>query len=622
MMLECIMEGTLSFELLTNNGVTDDGVDFLSAMLRIEPNERPTAQKCLEHCWISQQGDAIPIDPNVIAPGLEDIEEEEELDASQLSLAENHEVGDIDDNDDGGSENDIEVEEFLNARQSKRFKFNTNIVDHIQQELPSNGEVTYPYLPNVGVELSSAMVSRPVQENRLFGEIGASALRSSGVLGHDAQVALDMPMNEIHGFEGSIDHYTNASEASQLGSADLLQPHYQYPQTLRVPQQSGLALSLFGAEAQIAELNMASPESGVSAPSAPTAPTTPKTPKSRQFSPSTSSYPGSKRSSQDVQSSNDGNTPKRSRFDDRSFDRSISPSNPMFYYDELDPTTHNLEYASKASGRDFVAEFKSRQGVFASTRANSITDDKTFEDNHSKDVEVGYKDNVMTPETRSQHSRSSDNRTSHAASTAVIAKTNKFTKPLPRLGKLTSLPGSVMNITFPLEQRITSWGREPSTNTFASPNPNDTRISKNAIDILFWRAGIERAIQNGIDWLQIKDVCAIITTRSNTYISINGVRLSKGQNDGWYYGKLMTGDIISVFERGTEYLKFKCEFYHGISKEVRPAGETFIIEKETEKFQQAMSRRSSAVAEEIAVGGKAAESSTKAALAAITNTSK
>ena len=615
------MENKLSFKPLSNNGVTSDAVDFLSKMLRIEPKERPLASQCLEHPWLSGQTAVIGSDkqPDQPIPSLNDIQEEDEgLDASQLSLIDNYTNRPTDDSGDEEEVEDLEVDELADVRQSKRFKFDDDSRLHGEGEMSSSGEVSYPFLPIMGTEPSGATASRPQQANRLFGEIGASALRSSGVLGYDANVALDMPVDEDVGVEGSTGHLANETEDSHL----IAQPHHHYPHTIPVPPHTSLASSLFGAEVQIGELNMASPESGVSAPSVPTAPATPRTPKSRQVSPSMSARTGSKRSSQAIHSASDGNTPKRSRFD-----RSISPSNPMYYYDELDPTTHNLEYASKASGRDFVSEYRTRQGALATTRASSMVDDKTFDNSIPK--EVGALDQVPSESNAAQISRdfyyssvvadASSSTTSKSVEAGAMspvtadAEIKDFVKPLPRLGKLSSVAGSLRDIAFYLEQRITSWGRDPAVNTYAYPDPADTRVSRNAIDILFWRPGIEREIEQGADWLQIKDVWAIITTRSSSHIRINGVKLGKGRSDGWYYGKLMTGDIITVCEQGKDFLKFKCEFYHGVSQDVRLAGETFVVEKETEKFQQCMSRRSSVTAEEIARASNVVQGSTAAA---------
>lgn len=64
----------------------------------------------------------------------------------------------------------------------------------------------------------------------------------------------------------------------------------------------------------------------------------------------------------------------------------------------------------------------------------------------------------------------------------------------------------------------------------------------------------------------------------------------------WLYGKLKTGDVISVFElpegqiakksKDKEFLKFRCEFFVGASKEVRKEGENFKVQTELEKFNR------------------------------------
>jgi hypothetical protein len=47
------------------------------------------------------------------------------------------------------------------------------------------------------------------------------------------------------------------------------------------------------------------------------------------------------------------------------------------------------------------------------------------------------------------------------------------------------------------------------------------------------------------------------------------------------FGHLHTGDIIQVYQdsRGTECLKFRCDFYLGTGKDPRAAGKSFEILK-------------------------------------------
>ena len=61
-------------------------------------------------------------------------------------------------------------------------------------------------------------------------------------------------------------------------------------------------------------------------------------------------------------------------------------------------------------------------------------------------------------------------------------------------------------------------------------------------------------------------------------ISINGKHLRQKDEKGRaLFGHLHTGDIVQVYHdaRGTECLKFRCEFYLGSGKDPRPAGDSF-----------------------------------------------
>jgi hypothetical protein len=155
-----------------------------------------------------------------------------------------------------------------------------------------------------------------------------------------------------------------------------------------------------------------------------------------------------------------------------------------------------------------------------------------------------------------------------------------FAKPRRILGKVTSLPGSIVDVSFRLENRMTSWGRGPAASV-RYPESKDTRIPAYGLEVTFWKPNIEQMIQANEDWLQVPDVQTIISTKTRNYIYVNGVKLrsTTPERDGFYFGKLYSGDIVTIYQQKDQYLKLKVEIFHGLHAKERPEEEKpFVIE--------------------------------------------
>ena len=76
-----VMKNRVDWELLRRAGVSDPGIDFLKAMLITESCSRARIGALLQHSWVRATHDA---------PGVENADQLEELDASQSSLAQDH----------------------------------------------------------------------------------------------------------------------------------------------------------------------------------------------------------------------------------------------------------------------------------------------------------------------------------------------------------------------------------------------------------------------------------------------------------------------------------------------------------------------------------------------------
>ena len=625
-MLKSIMEVPLDVSPLHVSRVSALGITFVQQLLRIEPLERPSAAECLRHPWISGIADVVDIAVNEDqAPaGLTVIREEveeDQLDASQLSLHDgNYLARDACSN----SEGDVsDVDEIDHTRLSKRQR-----LDGIPVGAQFSARAfAYPSLP-VTDEMY-VMNAEASPKNRLFGEIGASDLHSSGVLSHGANAALDLHYRDDRGGGGSDDQ-EGASEGSELGRPVLRQqrPALQHPY-FSLPV--GSAPSLMGAEGLILQLNMASPESAASAP---VTPRTPQTPVSRRGSAASSSaVTGSRRAGQPLHSQNSETTPKRPRV--------LSPKLPVPWIDGSgDSSIHSLGHESMMNDRDVVQEVEYRASSPTTTNVNekifsageslagrrtmaasngrpptepslaidaqssvcSVTLQKEANDVCETSASiVSEQKSRTTAMINSTHQAISNMVTGHTDAGASLPSFDtidnhnhitEFVRPATRLGKLVSLPGSILEVSLNLEMRHTSYGRDPES-TYVYPDSMDTRIPKSAFDIVFWRSGVERDLEMGAELVKMPDIAALISTRCNRWIKINDVKLSKAEGDGWLYGILKHGDIITIFEGSSGYLKLRAEFYLGLSQVPRGVGEYFHVEKEVEKFMAVMSRRGS-----------------------------
>lgn len=74
------------------------------------------------------------------------------------------------------------------------------------------------------------------------------------------------------------------------------------------------------------------------------------------------------------------------------------------------------------------------------------------------------------------------------------------------------------------------------------------------------------------------DLHCVIHTEST--ILVNGVRLTKGEPGKRAYGRVYTGDEITVLQPTKEGkgLRFTCEFFHGEARNTRPGPAPFKVE--------------------------------------------
>jgi serine/threonine protein kinase len=546
-MFNKIMETSLDVTPLKRVSISNECIDLLLKMLNTDPTSRPTEQQCLRHKWLydgTEVADDAPL--NAIQEEEEDNgAEEAEEQLSQLSI---HEKSSGSDAPSDEEEVDFATEDFdflLNKNPSKRVKtdqlFPRN-QPRDRDDFDSSPEASYHSAAGQAGEIpdeSFALIPQPAGRPRLFGEIGQSALRSSGVLDVQANVALSIYTSDDkapHPGNHQSALLRNGAEPASSPSADRI-----------IAQMDGVlsSPSLLGAESLVRELNMTSPQSPNSAAVTPNEPSTPKTPEVEQHS---SLDLGETMSSE--------RTPKAPVFN-----RQINlRKTASFYYDPYDPTTHNLEYASKVSGHDFVAEAAASKDVL-----HSLPDTMHF--------------SASSSENGSTHANISANST--PVTTSMPAE---FLRPPPRLGKLTATPDSFSPIVLKLDQNNTSWGRLLE-NTIVYPQVNDTHIPKKAFTIWFHAEeghDFKELEEQGRDWTKLDGLYTGINTFTRNGIYVNGVHLRQKDGKGRVlYGRLYSGDVITVFQDRKEgnCLKFVCEFYHGAARQKREPGTRFEVKK-------------------------------------------
>ena len=643
------MNHPVKWDRLSMVGVSSMGVDFLTRMLITEPSERASDKELLNHDWIRVAGG--PGDASDCELG--DPAEHLNAHASQLSI--------------GGEKEDTTED----PRASKRAR---SWVPDMTADMTRNvwGETASMVVQNIQRQtnwaeamldmefapptISGNNVGNQLQPNRLFGEIGTSALASSGALGLQGNHALQVPGAGPGSYDVSSDALYNDFRAGSHDGASAgndanlssTHDHVQNLQHFPRPTQNEGAPSLLGTEALVGQLHMASIGSGAFAQAENVKPATPDTIKDTD---SQSSLPNPKRSSQNMLPLEIEGASKRSQITgvehtsghlpDASEEyhpgrresieevgqKSMSPTSrpdsthggyqerqqPRGAYKsnyDLLTTAYNSRESTQAFGagddvimgeegdsddevsrlEEALAAAKAKKAAKTASRTNSIPISRA-----SSRPTSSHEDPTSATHQPMTGSAVFDTNT-HLAPSA----TGSFVKPPLRFGNLQPTRGSIHTPAIYITERLTTYGRLPDS-TFVHPDPREDRIPKQALDIQMWYPGIEADIVVGkTDWMNHPKLEAILRTRASKYVRVNGVKLRKGQGE-YLWGRLRTGDEITVVEpmmggtsaRDKEFLRFRCEFFVGLSKSIRKPGETpFTVEVEKDKFKVAEERKS------------------------------
>ena len=643
-------------------GVSHLGIDFLSRMLVTESSERASDEELLDHPWIRvAEG---PADASDCA--LSDPAERLNAHASQLSIGEKEDdrteepVGDMTEDPRASKRARTWVPDMTRNVWGETASM---VVRNQQQQENWDDEAL------LDIELepqpnSEHPVGNQAQPNRLFGEIGTSALASSGALGLQGNRALQVQETGLGSYDVSSDALYNDSRVGSPDGASAAngtkihaeaanrastQDHLQNIQHLPGPIQSGGAPSLLGAEALVGQLNMASLGSGAFVQSENVKPATPDPSKDtdiQSFNP--------KRSSQDMLPPDMEGVVNRIKATEAEHTSGQLPNTPEGHPSARlasieDLRQKSMSPSSRPDSRDSAQvgcqEGQQSRGAYKSnydlltTAFNSresspplgVGDDVIMGEDDDSEDEVSRLEEALAVAKAKKAAKaasransgsisqaSSRPTSSHADSTSIMHQTiagsanidatahlaptatTSFVKPPLRFGKLQPTRGSIHTPAIYITERLTTYGRLPDS-TFVHPDPKEDRIPKQALDIQMWYPGIEADIETGkTNWMNHPKLEAILRTRASRYVRVNDVKLKKGQGE-YLWGRLRTGDEITVVEpkiggtsaREKEFLRFRCEFFVGLSKNIRKAGEkAFFVEVEKDKFKVAEERKS------------------------------
>ncbi|EFR02308.1 CAMK protein kinase [Nannizzia gypsea CBS 118893] len=567
-MLRNIMTTDADYTLLENVGASPEAIDFISRLLNRDPKARPKEPECFQHPWIAEVPDEFEYEeigePAQTGPltglvAVPEVSEEEDQDASGPEL---DDIADIMLAHARRREKAAEERELSSSDQNANAKKPrvTLAQDVEEQYVQAPDDVRYPSLPqfsSYGFEAKAEVKSSP-NGPRLFGEITPSLLKSSGVFGGDYPEEMDIAELNEDDDNDSTDQYVISNEGSSLSKdifADVGQPHP--PLTMRPPPPPLKASdpSLMGAESLVGHLHMHSAgQKGMATGAA------------RSENADDTGYPldGDSQNSKRYASSN--GTAKGNW----TGDKDQTGTGPFTSTNKSSPPGDRLtSYRSVA--RDISSSDETDKPHSPTASENLGNEDKIP---NELACTIDERTGLEVP---SQSQPNQGNNTDVKEN----GKENGFAKPATILGKLTPLPGSILDQPIRLESRMTSWGRGTQA-TIRHPDSMDFRIPSYALELTFWAPSIEARISAGEDWLQMDDVVTLISTKTSQCIWVNDVELRKESpsKDAFLFGRIYTGDIITVYRNKDQFLRFRCELYHGKSRLERPADEKrFLIEE-------------------------------------------
>ncbi|PNS15868.1 hypothetical protein CAC42_7974 [Sphaceloma murrayae] len=539
-MFDRIMQTEPDTRLLFLHGVSNDAIDLLGWMLRTNPAERFTPPQCLQHPWFNgmpQQAIGAVDETELGAideeDELDDGLETEEPDLSQLRIDEGTSLehrGEV-------SFNSSDLD-FLDPRESKRFKM------HKPPVQPSQSSGSDDQAKFAGV--SEGQPHRAM----LFGEVTESLLNEQRTQQKTSSPLLGTRVDTQN--ENKM-----LTDTEEVKAAAIRRRGRPESTTVSVDARDN---SLSGAESMVRDLDMGSPESATTPANEPR---TPGTPDHRQRS-SLSDGSSAEETPTKVQEITPRPLP---------FRRQIALDYPpSMFYNPLDPSTHNPEYASLRSGHDFLTNPTLPSADFDAYARVSHMAAGTYADLTPKDHSDGEFPQGQNPGDTQMISVPAD-----------AEQPQEFVRPQPPIARLIPTPESFVKTDVMIVKPVSQWGRY-SGNTNVYTDSQDTRVPKRAMVLHFAGPGVDEAAEAGEDWTKLPGLrCGTIATDSRHGIYVNNRRLTKTDEKGrLLYGKIYDGDTITVTKphrgQADSGLTFRVRIYYGPSKNGRKEGHPFKVE--------------------------------------------
>ncbi|KAL2817447.1 kinase-like domain-containing protein [Aspergillus cavernicola] len=508
-MLRTIMTTDPDYNILRAAGVSEAGIDLVSKLLNRDPQLRPKERDCLKHAWL------------VDVPDLDEYEDDEMVSNSSDGLSD---IGE-------DAEDELDASQFsIEENPNFEGELAENDSDPTQSKRPRidspPADVQYPSLPNIEISQDFQQISQSTPR-RLFGEITSSALRSSHALGDG--------MDAFEDGDFSVQDFVSSTGESIISDGNSLNSVLSLPEN----PVTGSARSLLGAENLVRQLNMNSWHPGTS-----------RNPflSAEIANPRPSEVAVDDEVQGAIQRTSPHANPRAAKFS-----RRIELPLPDTASERSSSDDSTTRHTGGQHGNSTTAPGE----IFDIELANTI------------DTRTGH----LIPDDadiRGFQPPAEPSRNGGPVGIPRRIPLNGQSRPL--LGKLTTLPGSIIDLTLRLEERMTSWGRGARA-TVCHPDPMDARIPAYALEVTFWTPTLEDRVASGQDWMTIPGLMAILSTKTRGRIWVNDIELRKGPDGGLHYGKLYTGDVITVYQQRNKFLKFKCEFYHGDSARERPKHE-------------------------------------------------
>jgi serine/threonine protein kinase len=564
-LLNQIMTQPLDIRPLQRSNISENGIRFVRNMLHVRPEYRATIDELERSSWLCG-GDSMDVsmeeDEEVDMIGGSFIDPELEEGTSQLSIQNsNDEVSQEEEMGDGVSDlTEVQQIEIPNSFSSSNSEGNESFGFMRGNGNPGNG--------------------------RLFGEVNASALGSSGAipdelslpipamnhratlsdLSEDSRDTESDPGNGHLQIESSSRHPNLAASATMPNTMPPPPPPHipNVAKQTEIDEQFTRSSSLGGAESMVGHLNVHSPSSAAS-PAAESPATTTETGRDTTVS---------LRRPREEDVNEDGSwepadlPAKRRRRSEREIDLLVPPS---IFWDPKDKSTHHTNYP-RMSHSDFLAyqEYAETKGElfrpgqktfemtmqsFRMSRSPSIEPEVTRA--HSEPTKEEGKRMMMKRDERNLAEDSSGPdatppntdlpthdellpSTAHPSKASTIVPNssvvpsysqpvvgNDFQPPKRILAKVIATSDSCLpTITLNITDSLTSWGRGYDA-TVRYSNGNEIRIPKYAFKILLFKPGYYTAApssRNAQAWNdQDQDMRFYISTKASQGIYINGI---------------------------------------------------------------------------------------------------